>query len=307
VFHSGFGKEGSMIICGDNVTAIERLIAAKVQVDSVVTDPPYGLKTRKKKAAGFMGCKWDAAVPTTEFWEAVFRILKPGGHVLSFGGTRTYHRMVVNLEDAGFEIRDQLAWIYGSGFPKSKSTALKPAMEPIVLARKPLGGTVAENVRKHGTGCIRIDACRVSGSRWPANVLHDGSEAVLALFPHQTSGANPTRRHTDKTRTVYGAFAGRACNPIRGAESGSAARFFYCAKASKTERNGSKHPTIKPLALIRYLCRLITPPHGTVLDPFAGSGSTGEAAVLEQFNPILIEREAAYIPDIKARLARAGR
>ncbi len=392
-------------------------------VDSIVTDPPYGLS--------FMGKKWDYDVPSVDVWVECLRVLKPGGHLLAFAGTRTQHRMAVRIEDAGFEIRDMIAWVYGSGFPKSldvskaidknngevgrllrftewmrttgltskqidqatgtnmgghyltaKSqpaiptrklweklrplcgqvpewvddlverieaerkvvgqkiingeegtaggykngiasiqganisinrsiditiaatpeakqwegwgTALKPALEPITVARKPLIGTVAENVLQHGTGAINVDGGRVgteeritnwSGTanykvsdpktgtttatgRWPANFIHDGSEEATDLL-------------------------------------GASARFFYCAKASKADRDENHHPTVKPTDLMRYLCRLVTPPSGTVLDPFMGSGSTGKAAMLEGFAFVGIEREAEYIDIAKARIQSA--
>jgi site-specific DNA-methyltransferase (adenine-specific) len=370
-------------------------------IDAVVTDPPYGLS--------FMGKRWDYDVPAVEVWAECLRLLKPGGHLLAFAGTRTQHRMAVRIEDAGFEIRDMIAWVYGSGFPKSHDvskaidreagetrgrsvvrsksvstcyaqdewtrlnagtvldpepitaaaskwvgwgTALKPAMEPITVARKPLGGTVAENVLEHGTGGLNVDGCRVgrgtddvsgwshTGSkasenramsggnyardakpdaegRWPANLIHDGSEEATGLL-------------------------------------GDAARFFYCPKASKADRDEgcegmeerdradqsawvrkcnvcgdtfcdpktskphcghddfsfvspsprrNHHPTVKPTELMRYLCRLVTPPNGIVLDPFTGSGSTGKAAVLEGFQFIGIEREAEYVDLARARIA----
>jgi DNA modification methylase len=363
-------------------------------VDAIVCDPPYGLS--------FMGKGWDHGVPGVEFWDAALRVAKPGSHLLAFGGTRTYHRLACAIEDAGWEVRDCVMWVYGSGFPKSHDvskaidkaagaergrktvrsksvstcyaqdewtrqhggtrldadpitdaarewqgwgTALKPAWEPIIVARKPLVGTVAENVLTHGTGGINVDGCRVgtestitvrngnSGAngrygkddrvfsrenppgRWPANLIHDGSEEVVGLL-------------------------------------GSAARFFYCAKASKADRdegcegmewrvagvgdvdeisgrdstkpgnqygNGARrrveaglsptmprrnhHPTVKPTALMRYLCRLVTPPGGVVLDPFTGSGSTGKAAIMEGFRFIGIEREAEYVAIAKARIA----
>jgi DNA modification methylase len=264
-------------------------------VDAIVTDPPYGLS--------FMGKKWDYDVPSVDVWAECLRVLKPGGHLLAFAGTRTQHRMAVRIEDAGFEIRDMIAWVYGSGFPKSLNlkdewqgwgTALKPALEPITVARKPLVGTVAENVLQHGTGAINVDGGRVgteeritnwSGTanykvsdpktgtttatgRWPANFIHDGSEEATDLL-------------------------------------GASARFFYCAKASKADRGENHHPTVKPTDLMRYLCRLVTPPSGIVLDPFNGSGSTGCAAVLEGFQYIGIEREAEYIAISEKRIQNA--
>lgn len=358
-------------------------------IDSIVTDPPYEL--------GFMGKSWDSTgiAYQINMWQEALRVLKPGGHLLAFSGSRTYHRMVVAIEDAGFEIRDQIMWLYGSGFPKSLNidkaidktlgverkilgisrmqpdirgnnyaqgqreyggdtvpqyitepatdlakkwqgwgTALKPAHEPIVVARKPLIGTVVENVLTHGTGGINIDATRVglnggtfkaskpegisngiygegingtvdigelNKGRWPANVIHDGSDEVVELFPNN----------------------------------GSPARFFYSAKTSKRDRNEGLedfaikevhrygagvgegltpnapsldrnfHPTVKPTELMRYLCKLITPPNGTVLDPFMGSGSTGKAAVLEGFDFIGIEQDAEYIKIAEARITYA--
>ena len=324
-------------------------------VDACVTDPPYGLS--------FMGKAWDYDVPAAAVWREVLRVLKPGGHLLAFAGTRTQHRMAVQIEDAGFEIRDMIAWVYGSGFPKSLDvskaidkaagaerevvgqrkklqsygadvndvygggpdkggvqlitapatpaaqqwagwgTALKPALEPITVARKPLKGTVAANVLEHGTGAVNVDGCRVAGKwttwrkkdgtvseqnqdshniygagmgdvrnpehpagRWPANLIHDGSDEPCALLA-------------------------------------DAARFFYCAKASKADRGeGNKHPTVKPTELMRYLCRLVTPPGGVVLDPFMGSGSTGKAAALEGFRFIGIEREAEYLEIARGRI-----
>lgn len=251
----------------------------------------------------------------------MLRILKPGGHIVMFNGTRTYHHMVCGLEDAGFEVRDQMAWLYGSGFTKKgyirdsngdmveKGWAgqIKPAQEPILLARKPLSEpSVALNMKRWGVGALNIDGCRVEYEndadkpkpvfggrkgvahdgkyghsddymstvseigRWPANIIHDGSPEVLALL-------------------------------------GSVARFFYTAKADKLDRIGSKHPTVKPVDLMQWLCRLVTPPGGIVLDPFAGSGSTGEAAWREGFRAVLIEREEEYQADIAARLALADK
>lgn len=421
-------------------------------VDAIVCDPPYEI--------GFMGKAFDKSgiAHNVALWRECLRVLKPGGHMLAFGGSRTYHRLACAVEDAGFEIRDQIMWIYGSGFPKSldvskaidkaagaerevietrrvKSggtehinrenvkqdfrpgayqkgenildvtapategakqwqgwgTALKPAHEPIVVARKPLEGTVAANVQKWGTGALNIDGCRVEGvpeptrfdpskhnhegyrmtatgaevaanasplGRWPANVIHDGSEEVTSLFPEQTSGAM-TKQYEYKntgfslgapsgsTRQIHDSNSGSAARffyQVRGDEpsadrtyedqgstnfamkpgarrldEGSAARFYYTAKADRTERNagvenpgpqfehgatlrkientekrGNTHPTVKPVDLMAYLCRLVTPPNGIVLDPFLGSGSTGIAAQREGFEFIGIEINPEY-------------
>jgi len=390
-------------------------------VDSIVTDPPYGLS--------FMGKKWDYDVPSVEVWEECLRVLKPGGHLLAFAGTRTQHRMAVRIEDAGFEIRDMIAWVYGSGFPKSLDvskaidkaagaerevvgkhasfrpnehvdtkyngnlhtngtitapatdaarqwqgwgTALKPALEPITVARKPLGEkTVAANVLEHGTGGLNVDGCRVNpgeripgggngkannggrfgahetngaraiveshtSGRWPANLIHDGSDEVVAGFPVTKSA--PFQRRGGTGNVWSGPIT--AQDGEQGySDTGSAARFFYCAKASKADRDeglegfelkrgGSEtfdsrtrdgvgaerqptranvHPTVKPTALMRYLCRLVTPPGGLVLDPFMGSGSTGKAAVLEGFEFIGIERDADYLEIATSRIQAAHR
>jgi len=393
-------------------------------VDAIVSDPPYGLS--------FMGKGWDHGVPGVDFWAEALRVAKPGAHLLAFGGTRTYHRLACAIEDAGWEIRDCVMWVYGSGFPKSHDvskaidkaagaerskvigtklgrpgmakdgsnqrsgfdaafggnasgvlstditapatdaarqwsgwgTALKPAWEPIIVARKPLVGTVAENVLTHRTGGINVDGCRVgigcsdlqqmsgrsgkrtsphllqgmpatsweptASGRWPANLIHDGSEEVVGLFP-VTHGAG-TFRHGENA--IFGGCEGQPKQKQRPAidAGGSTARFFYCAKASKADRdegcegleakarptmgsgiggqpdqsrpnNRNTHPTVKPTDLMRYLCRLVTPPGGVVLDPFTGSGSTGKAATLEGFRFIGIEREAEYVEIAKARIA----
>lgn len=331
-------------------------------VDSIVTDPPYGLS--------FMGKKWDYDVPSVAIWAECLRVLKPGGHLLSFAGTRTQHRMAVNIEDAGFEIRDMIAWVYGSGFPKSHNlkddwegwgTTLKPALEPITVARKPFKGTIAANVQAHGTGAINIDACRVGtkggtakgskpqgegngiygaglhgaceikqldAGRWPANLIHDGSDEVLAAFPANAGAAAPVKGTEDSAASTGNVTGKRA--RVKGAfhgDSGSAARFFYCAKASRKDRNeglpdpgpqfqrgttlrnventdtkGNNHPTVKPTDLMAYLCRLVTPPCGIVLDPFMGSGSTGKAAMREGFRFTGIEMDPDYFEIAKARI-----
>jgi DNA modification methylase len=463
------------ILNGNNLDLLKTL--PDNSVDSVVTDPPYGLS--------FMNKKWDYDVPSVELWKEVYRVLKHGGHVVSFGGTRTYHRMVVNIEDAGFEIRDQIMWLYGSGFPKSLNigkaidkkqgiishsvlelkqiiidyfnksglkknefdklcgfraanymrtesrdddgwgeaipsnekwlkikeilnidtneydelfqsairdvigkgssgigkaftkdgwhsetmefditeaknqaaknwegwgTALKPANEPICLARKPLSEkSIAENVLKYGTGGINIDGCRVgsenrtykgsgkqpnklnnhekgatgigymdgSGSdleysvngRFPANIIHDGSEEVLNEFPDNKGAFAPVKKgQKGFGGDIYGKYAqaGDDGKTFYNDGLGSASRFFYCAKASKTDRgSANNHPTVKPTDLMRYLCRLITPPKGIVLDPFMGSGSTGKGAILEGFDFIGMELDPEYVEIAKARIEHA--
>ena len=395
-------------------------------VDSIVTDPPYGLT--------FMGKKWDYDVPEQAIWEECLRVLKPGGHLLAFAGTRTQHRMAVRIEDAGFEIRDMIAWVYGSGFPKSMDvskaidkavgaerevlgtidprssfdgrerksaaintnwrdaegrddvrdlskkqitapatesarewegwgTALKPALEPITVARKPFKGTVAANVLEWETGAINIDGCRVATSddlasrskyadsantfnasaerrqqmaqpegRWPANLIHDGSDEVVGLFPQSNGSANGGRseRNSHNSEAYWGEGGGGfkvGRSTVAHADKGSAARFFYCAKTSRKDRNeglsdpgpqfqhgttlrkvenaattGNNHPTVKPTDLMAYLCRLVTPPGGVVLDPFMGSGSTGKAAMREGFRFIGIEREPEYMEIAEKRI-----
>lgn len=463
-------------------------------VDSIVTDPPYGLN--------FMGKKWDCSVPSVEIWAECLRVLKPGGHLLAFAGTRTQHRMAVNIEDAGFEIRDMIAWVYGSGFPKSLDvskaidahggasvawfgpwfrkwreergvtqkqvaalfpsktggltgcvanwelglnmptpeqfnlirdtfglpfdsvqeakrevvsqqrgtmlavapgqdneriattldvtapataaarqwqgwgTALKPALEPITVARKPLIGTVAANVLEHGTGALNIDGCRVgefhnvtpSGvdrrnaalaeagyrpstyqmgekapntppGRWPANLIHDGSDEILKNFPSSVSPWIGNANKGAKGGVMFGGSQQSISDKTEYRDAGSAARFFYCAKASKRDREeglegfelrqanqiasndgggggwskdaeknpniprANVHPTVKPTDLMRYLCRLVTPPKGIVLDPFMGSGSTGKAAVLEGFSFVGMELDADYFKIAQARVS----
>lgn len=338
------------LITNDCIAAMKEM--PENSVDSIVTDPPYEL--------GFMGKSWDSTgiAFNVEVWREALRVLKPGGHLIAFSGSRTYHRMAVAIEDAGFEIRDQIMWVYGSGFPKSMSvskaveshllngksnpialrkteqdgdgesyqltgknngilgetrvydrkeftpstdqakewegwgTALKPAHEPMVLARKPIAGTVANNVLTYGVGGLNIDGTRADGDRWPANFIHDGLDTEWA-------------------------------------------KFFYCAKTSKRDRNegldgfeekqqdesrkegnpggdnprnrgvnkvANYHPTVKPTDLMRYLVRLVTPVNGTVLDPFMGSGSTGKACVYEGFDFIGIDMTQEYVEIAQARI-----
>lgn len=282
-------------------------------VDAVVTDPPYGL--------GFLGNAWDRAVPATEYWVEALRVAKPGAHLLAFGGTRTIHRLVCAIEDAGWEVRDMIMWLYGTGLPKSTygigdgvGTALKPACEPITMCRKVPEGTVKANRDRHGTGALNIDACRIGSTkhipssasnsrsgkygfvrayegpgmttsvgRYPANVCHDGSEAVTRGFP-------------DRRDSRY--------------QHGGCAKFFYCSKTAPSDKDedlfgGNPHPTIKPTPLMQWLCLLVTPPGGLVLDPFAGSGSTGKACMREGFRFVGIEQDAEYAEVARARIARA--
>jgi site-specific DNA-methyltransferase (adenine-specific) len=371
------------VLEGDCLIKLKEL--SNNSIDSIVTDPPYEL--------GFMGKSWDntGIAFNVAVWKECLRVLKPGGHMIAFSGSRTYHRMAVAIEDAGFEIRDQIMWVYGSGFPKSLNvgkalpdwqgwgTALKPAHEPMVLARKPLDKkTVAENVMAYGTGGLNIDGSRVGTNdnlnggayakdgterddgwgmqrggagdfeqpqgRFPANFIHDGSDEVVALFPNSNGagGSTPNVKVTGfgdgigNGTTIYTPNDRKEFN----SGSGSAARFFYCAKASKKDRNeglegfalvrkvfmatkngtgepskglerfttepsANHHPTVKPTSLMQYLVRLVTPPNGIVLDPFLGSGSTAKAATLLGFKWIGCEITPEYIPIIKARVAWA--
>jgi len=397
--------EGSTIYNGDCLEVMETM--NKCSVDSVVTDPPYHLTSIVKRfgkegsapaqfgtdgafaraSKGFMGKEWDGGdiAFQANTWRKCYELLKPGGHLIAFSGSRTYHRMACAIEDAGFEIRDQCIWLYGSGFPKSHNigkqidkiqgnerevvgtiqrgsvkdaiekgvgytadpanknnkaifgygtetvtkgssewegwgTALKPAHEPMVLARKPLSEkSVADNVMKHGTGAINIDGCRVegqselsdidtTGGRWPSNIMHDGSEQVQEIFPTTTS------TEVSRQRTHKGIWSDNKDDdgdymPAYG-DHGNASRYFYCAKTSKDERKSglgreikaNTHPTVKPVELMRYLVRLVTPKGGLVLDPFMGSGSTGMGAREEDFRFVGIEKEEEYYEIAKARI-----
>lgn len=393
------------IINSDCLKAMQKMPDGSV--DAIVTDPPYGL--------AFMGANWDHNVPSVAYWSECLRVAKSGAHLLCFGGTRTFHRLMCAIEDAGWEIRDTIMWVYGSGFPKSMDvgkaikaidkalgakrekvrvpadkvrnpksinsghgieggdrpwmkkamevgyhemdgntpatdqakkwdgwgTCLKPAWEPIIVARKPLDGTVAHNVMTHGTGAINIDGCRVPTDevvsnhsriaeaavskgkygdsseqethqtngqkmgRFPANLVHDGSQEVLELFPDskgqqgKVAGNEPSRTGDNG---IYGHYGQRNEFVPRG-DSGSAARFFYCAKASKRDRGeGNDHPTVKPNALMRWLVRLVCPQGGTVLDPFMGSGSTGVACVQEGMRFVGIDMDEHYCEIAEKRI-----
>jgi hypothetical protein len=264
-------------------------------VDSIVTDPPYGL--------GFMGKEWDALPPGREWAKECLRVLKPGGHLLAFGGTRTFHRLACAIEDAGLEIRDSIAWMHGQGFPKGKAQ-LKPAHEPIVVARK--------KTIEPRTGLLQIDAARIESGRWPANVVLDESQAAALDAQSGDLSHNPPAIWRGGTGTSWGGSIGKALpGEIRSGfdDKGGASRFYFCAKASSKERpvvDGIAHPTVKPLALMRWLVRLVTPPGGTLLDTFAGSGTTVEAAILEGLHCIAIERETDYLQLIQARIFRAN-
>ena len=392
------------ILHGDCIETMRTMPADSI--DSIVTDPPYGL--------GFMGKKWDALPPGEEWARECLRVLKPGGHILAFGGSRTWHRLAVAIEDAGFEIRDGVLWLYGSGFPKSHDiskaldkmagaerevlsekrklqsygstdsgdvnavfvggpdkggvqkittpatpeaqqwdgwgTALKPAYEPAVMARKPFPGTVARNVLAHGTGAINIDACRIAANpatfgigggskvgsgagenqspsgyrtngkvspmnpsgRFPANLILD--EHTAELLDQQSgnvgaSGGNRGKPKAPSGNQATGIKLSNQRSQVSHGDHGGASRFFYVAKAPKSERpvvDGVAHATVKPLKLMQYLVRMVTPPGGTILEPFAGSGTTIEAALIEGYNVIGIERETDYLPLIQHRINRAN-
>jgi len=272
-------------------------------VDSIVCDPPYGLL--------FMQSKWDYDVPSVEIWRECLRVLKHGGHLLAFSGTRTYHRVVVNIEDAGFEIRDQIQWIYGEGFPKSLNvgggwgTQLKPANEPICLARKPLIGKVVDNMDEYGTGAMNIDGCRIEEeSRWPANVIFDekaaGGLEQSRYFYCIKANQNERNAGCDNLPLKLNE------NSTYGMQTDEGLRNNNRNPENRTREQRNNHPTVKPIDLMRYLCRLITPPEGIVLDPFMGSGTTGIAACLEGFKFVGIELNEDYLEIARHRIAHWG-
>ena len=371
-------------------------------VDAVITDPPYHLLAGSRRGSvrarnphhpfrstsgprGFMGQCWDGGAIAFEpdLWAEALRVSKPGAHLLAFGGTRTYHRLATAIEDAGWEIRDCLVWAYASGFPKSRNldgertgwgTALKPAWEPIVLARKPLVGNVARNVTEHGTGALNIDSCRIptgvrgrpqrvidpkpeangavyagrqeagngfdgrsraegttSHGRWPPNLvlgdpIFDGGIPEVMGGRQATSGllrAGRRRASVEAAKVCYGVFGGYRTTSDTYGDSGGFSRFFLIPKASRSEREAglhpmhdrrsvraqerrNHHPTVKPVALLRHLVRLVTPPDGTVLDPFVGSGTTAIAAQLEGMRCLAVELEPDYLAIAAARLHAVG-
>ena len=416
-----------LLLNGDCIEEMQKLIDDGVQVDSVVTDPPYHLSSIVKRfgkensapaqfgtdgayaraSKGFMGKEWDGGdiAFRKEPWELAYQLLKPGGHLLAFSASRNYHRMAVAIEDAGFEIRDQIMWIYGSGFPKSLNigkgvdkklgnkrevvktiergdvqtaidkgvgytadpanknnkavfgygtetvtkgnsewegwgTALKPAHEPIVMARKSIESTIVDNVLKHGTGGINIDGCRVeldgekppSGSakrvyknneyteekiygdnkttpetgRFPANVMHDGLQEEWARYFYCPKVSSAERnRGLENFEPKPMAWGNQAKAELKrgnldfvGSGDGT--------KHNKVAMRVNTHPTVKPQELMKYLCRLVTPKGGTVLDPFMGSGSTGMAAKDEGFEFIGIEKEKEYFEIAEARIKIAS-
>ena len=358
--------EGSTLYNGDCLVVMDNM--KKCSVDSIVTDPPYHLTsivdrfgkasidddtlTSKKVKSGadsysrlirtgFMGKEWDGGdiAFQVDTWRKCFELLKPGGHLIAFSGSRTYHRMAVAIEDAGFEIRDQCIWLYGSGFPKSHKvgegwgTALKPAHEPMVLARKPIDQkSVADNVLKHGVGGINIDDCRVQCEPDDDIVRPDRTDAQAYNFfrggeQDRMNVRKTTRRQPRSEQNVWSddnsglkpdMFADadpKGRFPSNVMHDGScvvedvfpdvSSRYFYTAKTNQAERNAganNTHPTVKPVELMRYLVRLVTPKAGLVLDPFMGSGSTGMAAREEEFKFIGIEKEEEYYEIAKARI-----
>ena len=410
-YHAAVPAPSITLRLGDCMEVMKSL--PDCSIDSCVTDPPYGLN--------FMGKEFDNPKAMTDesgsdmekfqkylmpIFKEILRVAKPGAHLLAFGGTRTFHRLACAIEDAGWEIRDCIMWVYGSGFPKSMDvskaidkamgaertevigtrhrnvkpyddgngwnqnnttgdyrytapatpeaaawngygTCLKPACETIVVARKPLEGTVAANVIKYGTGAINIDGCRVpyesdadkdsarpqgaatakpgalagrvqnnalrkifvpteAQGRFPANLIHDGSDEVLELFP-DTGKSGVAVRHNSGGSTFGGNIKKPPMHDMSYSDSGSAARFFYCAKASRKERGeGNTHPTVKPLALMRYLVRLVTRKGGLVLDPFMGSGTTGVACAVEGMRFFGCEKEPAYFEIAKRRVDGAS-
>ena len=337
-------------------------------VDAIVTDPPYEI--------GFLGRSWDASgiAYDVTFWQECLRVLKPGGHLLAFSAPRTYHRMTCAIEDAGFEIRDQVMWLHSEGMPKGQNlglqgakkgysedvvetmqgwnSTLKPCHEPIVMARKALVGTIVENMASHGVGGLHVDVCRIPvdwdkdpsnrarghgfwlkgyerpddprvgngpklkaedydtmKGRYPANVVHDGSEEVLSYFP-DTLPCGSAKKSDSQPGQVFDIKAKAGSNAAYIGDEGSAARFFYCAKPKAKERDAgletkNTHVTVKPTKLMRWLVRLVVPQGATVLDPFTGSGTTGRACILEGMDFIGFELDPDHVEIAQARILDA--
>jgi DNA modification methylase len=328
-----------MIIHGDCLEEMKKMDANSISC--IVTDPPYGL--------GFMNKDWDAGLPHHDIWKEALRICKPGAFLLAFGGTRTYHRLTYAIEDSGWQIRDCIMWIYGSGFPKSHNhfglegygTALKPAYEPIIMAMKRCEGTYAQNAQKHGQAGININECRIAcngdllgrrnkigrngqfntyggdnravndpiaaNGRWPANVIFD--EEAGRMLDEQSGNLksgliSPHHKINQSRSTIYEDGLKETTGLQSFGDSGGASRFFYCAKASSSERGkDNKHPTVKPIKLMEYLIKLVMPPKdGLLLDPFAGSGTTILAAKRLGFKAIGIEKCHEYCEIANARI-----
>jgi site-specific DNA-methyltransferase (adenine-specific) len=361
------------LLLGDCLDHMRDFVGKGLAFDAIVTDPPYHLTSISRRfgrkhaapltggepgssnpyravATGFMGQEWDGGdiAFDVETWQAAYAVLKPGGYMIAFGGPRTFHRLTVAVEDAGFEIRDVVMWVYGSGFPKSmnlrgrhagRGTALKPAFEPIIIARRPIVETsVASNVVRFGTGAMNIDACRISTSerieqgRAGRKIGASVALAGRGLPPTGLVEVEPKDRPTSRpgstgvaSYTKANVAAGirpatslKQCVEAPRVENGrwpanvilsgieeTWGRYFYAAKASKADRGpGNNHPTVKPNDLLRYLVRLATPPGGTVFDPFMGSGSTGVAAIQQDFSFVGCEQQDEYIEIARRRIAK---
>lgn len=307
------GSDVVTLYTGDALEVLREMPDAFV--DSVVTDPPYGKGDKLWKETDCDGnvVAWDADVPSATFWQEVLRVLKPGGYVFACGATRTYHRLASAIEDAGFEIRDQFQWLYATSLPKSRNlkgkwegwgTAVKPAHEPICLARKPLIGTVEDNMQQYGTGALNIDGCRVGSpesKRAPGTRTYPAGKFVGGLAGGGIKQAAP---HDGKARWPTNVLLDEYAANLLEQQKKGVSRFLYCAKPSKKERGEENdHPTVKPVALMRYLVRLVTPPGGLVLDPFLGSGTTAIAAISEGMRIIGIELIPRYMEIAKKRIS----
>lgn len=301
------------VINGNNIEVLKTF--PDNHFDSIVTDPPYGID--------FLGKDWDANTGALETYQECLRVLKPGGHILAFSAARTYHHLAITLEQAGFEIRDQIMWIYSSGFPKSQDVgkkldkkniindflgwgnALKPAHEPICMARKPMKSSILQNVQDWGTGAINIDACRID---WEPGEQEKDQAWREKYYAKNTGGPTFSEdniyeqriKKADVVDAPIGRFPANVIGEIEGYQ-----KFFYCPKVNRKERGEyNNHPTVKPVELMKYLVKLVTPKGGTVLDPFNGSGSTGMACVELGFNYVGIDLDNNYV-DISVKRIEA--